>query len=50
MNQVTFGPTNIVGNGQGQTIAIVIWGDNTSLQPTGAELHRQCPRCVRQGI
>ena len=36
MNQVTFGPTNIVGNGAGQTIAIVIWGDNTSFQPTGA--------------
>ena len=36
MNQVVFEPGNIAGNGAGQTIAIVIWGDNTSLQPTGA--------------
>ncbi len=28
MNLVQFGPTNIVGTGTGQTIAIVIWGDN----------------------
>ena len=36
MDQVTFGtsPNTIQGDGAGQTIAIVIWGDNLSLEPT----------------
>lgn len=38
MNQVTFGtgPGQIKGDGLGQTIALVIWGDNQSFQPTSS--------------
>ena len=34
VNLISYGPTHIAGDGTGQTIAIIDWGDNTSFQPT----------------
>ena len=34
VNLITYGPTHIAGDGTGQTIAIIDWGDDLSFEPT----------------
>ena len=34
VNLIKYGPTNIPGDGAGQTITIIDWGDDSSFQPT----------------